>query len=68
MDLLDEFEPERELSSAGQQAYDDLCDLVYMGAANPVSAAERADGIIPEDELRKRISQIRLETANGRMI
>jgi hypothetical protein len=68
MEHMDGFEPERELSSAGQQAYDDLYELVYMGAANPVSAADRADGIIPEDELRERIRLIRLEPADGRMI
>lgn len=67
MEHMEEFEPESELSIAGQRAYDDLYEIVYLGAANPVSAAARSDGIIPEGELRERISQVRLETADRRM-
>jgi len=68
MEHMEEFEPEAELSPAGQAAYDALYDLVYMGAEDPVSAAERADGVIGEDELRERLRHVRLETAGGRVV
>ena len=68
MEHMETFAPEAELSPAGQRAYDDLYELVYMGAADPVSPDERADGIIGEGELRERLRHVRLETADGRMI
>ena len=68
MDHLEDFEPERALSPAGQRAYDELYDLVYMGAPDPVSAADRADGVIGERELRERLRHVRLEAADGRLV
>lgn len=68
MEFNETFEPERVLSPAGQQAYEELHELIYMGAPDPVSARDRADGVIGAAELRVRLRQVRLETADGRVV
>lgn len=67
MEHMEEFEPEAELSPAGQAAYDALYALVYGAVEDPVSATERAEGVVGADALRERIRDVRLETAAGRM-
>ena len=68
MEHMEGFEPERVLSPAGQQAYDEIYELVYMGAPDPVPAADHADGVIGEAELRERLKQLRLEAAGERVV
>ncbi|HEX5830899.1 MAG TPA: hypothetical protein VFY16_07970 [Gemmatimonadaceae bacterium] len=68
MEFNETFEPERVLSPAGQQAYDHLYELIYMGVPDPVSARDEALGVIGAAELRVRLGQIRLETADGRVV
>jgi hypothetical protein len=68
MEHLEGFEPERKLSPAGQRAYDELYDLVYMGAPDPVPAGDRAVGVIGEAELRERLRGIRLEGSDERKV
>lgn len=64
MEHMERFEPERALSPAGQRTYDELYELVYASVPDPVSAADRADGIIGEAELRERVGRILLEAAD----
>jgi hypothetical protein len=68
MEHMESFEPERVLSPVGQRAYDELYELVYMGAPDPVAAADRADGVVGEAELRERIKQFRLQATDERMV
>jgi hypothetical protein len=43
------------ISDAERQWFYDLYELVYMGAEDPVSGAERTDGLIGAADLRSRI-------------
>ena len=68
MEHLETFRPEELLSPESRVAYDELQELVYMAAPDPVPPAERADGIIGADELRRRIRAIRLVSADGQVV
>ena len=61
----EDFAPEAELSPAGQLEYRALYDLVYESGADPISPAQRAEGIVGEAELRDRLRAVRLETSGG---
>jgi hypothetical protein len=67
MDHMDGFRPDRVLSPAGRATYDAVYDLVCRGAPDPVAPADRADGVIGEGELRARLRDVRLESAEGRL-
>ena len=68
MEHMEAFVPEDFLSPAGQRTYDEVYELVYMGAPDPVSAAARDDGVVGEGELRERLRRVRLETIDGRLV
>ena len=68
MEHLEAFDPEHELSPAGQRAYDDMYELVYMGAPDPVAQEDRAVGVIGAAELRERLRRVRLEAADGQVV
>jgi hypothetical protein len=68
MDHMDGFRPDQMLSPVGQATYDTVYDLVYMGAPDPVTPADRANGVIGEGELRARLRDVRLESVDGRLI
>jgi hypothetical protein len=68
MEHMEGFEPEWVLSPAGQRAYDELYELVCMGAPDPVPVDDRALGVIGETELRARLRAIRLEATAERKV
>ncbi|MDQ6770208.1 MAG: hypothetical protein M3Z54_09495 [Gemmatimonadota bacterium] len=61
MDSLDTIDPEKELSEADQIRYQELYDLVYMGAPDPVMPQDQVVGLIGEGELRERLRDFRLD-------
>ena len=58
----EDFAPDAELTPAGRLAYRELYDLVYASSADPVSPAQRAQGVVGEAELRDRLRAVRLDS------
>ena len=60
MDFHDAHPEPADLSAAEQASYEQLYELAYMGAADPVAPEDHAVGLVGEAELRERLRSFTL--------
>jgi len=54
-----------DLSGNELERYEEAYETVYMGGATPVGADERVVGVLPEEEVRSRLSTFRARGAGA---
>jgi len=66
MDATEQIDEDPQASDADRDWFDELYELVYMGAEDPVSAKDRKDGVIGAAELRQQIREFHLDRPDVR--
>lgn len=61
MDAVEMVDEDDRLSDAERDWFDELYDVVYMAADDPVDAASRKRGVIGASELREQLRLARLD-------
>jgi hypothetical protein len=67
MEATEFVDADAGLSDAERDWFDELYDLAYMAAEDPVDAESHDAGIVGAEELRKEIRALRLDGPHGRL-
>jgi hypothetical protein len=67
MDATEFIDADAKLSDSDRDWFDELYDLVYMTAEDPVDAQSRSDGLRGAESLREEIRTLRLDRPGERL-